>query len=104
MLPGRTRNTSPGSTKSMEMFDSFPSCTSTASLGRNFNNELIAAEDPREVEIRAGMVWAIERISQQMRELGREILPYELDWFLWRLGQSPSLGEKPYHRTRTIYY
>ena len=66
--------------------------------------ELIAAEDPREVEIRAGMVWAIERISQQMRELGREILPYELDWFLWRLGQSPSLGEKPYHRTRTIYY
>lgn len=66
--------------------------------------ELLPSGDPREVEIRAGMVWAVERISQELRGQGRVVLPYELDWFLWRLGQSPSLGEKPYHRTRTIFY
>ncbi len=66
--------------------------------------QLIPAGDPREVEIRAGMVWAVEYLRQAFESLGRPIQAYELDWFLWNVGQQPVPNERPYHRTRTIYY
>jgi len=66
--------------------------------------ELIPAGDPREVEIRAGMVWAVEWIRQELSARGRELAAYEIDWFLWNVGQRPVPNERPYHRTRTIFY
>lgn len=65
---------------------------------------LIPAGDPREVEIRAAMVWAVEHLRRGLAELGRTATAYELDWFLWNLGQRPVENERPYHLTRTIYY
>ncbi|MEW6277389.1 MAG: queuosine salvage family protein [Candidatus Eremiobacterota bacterium] len=66
--------------------------------------ELIPAGDPREVEIRAGMVWAVEELRRALAERGRPLAPFEIDWYLWNEGQRPQPGERPYHRTRTIFY
>lgn len=66
--------------------------------------ELIPAGDPREVEIRAGMVWAVEYLRRGLAERGRQVSAYELDWYLWNVGQRPVERERPYHRTRTIFY
>lgn len=66
--------------------------------------ELIPEGDPLEVEIRACMVWAVEKLRLELLEQGMTVAPYELDWLLWNLGQEPIENEKPYHRTRTIFY
>lgn len=62
--------------------------------------EDIPVGDPQEVEIRATTVWAVELLR---RKLGNKT-PYELDWMLWNLGQEPVADERPYHRTRTVFY
>jgi len=68
------------------------------------NYQQLAPGCEEEVEIRAGMVWAVELIRQRMAELGRDLKAYEVDWFLWNLGQAPLPEERPYHRTRTVFY
>jgi hypothetical protein len=64
----------------------------------------IPAGHPHEVAIRAGTVQACERIVAATRALGREITAAELDWRLWRLGQSLPGNVEPYHRTVTTSY
>ncbi len=59
----------------------------------------IPAGSGMEVEIRAGMIWAVEELRQ-----ATGLKAYEIDWFLWNEGQQPVPGEQPYHRTRTIFY
>lgn len=66
--------------------------------------ELLPPGSPEEVEIRAAMVWAVEWIRQALERRGASLRAFELDWFLWNLGQKPVPDERPYHRTRTIYY
>lgn len=66
--------------------------------------EQIPEGDPLEVEIRAGMVWAVEFLRLELEARGRTVAPYELDWLLWNLGQKPVPNERPYHRTRTVFY
>ncbi len=66
--------------------------------------EQISEGDPLEIEIRAGMVWAVEFLRLELEARGRKVAPYELDWLLWNLGQQPVENEKPYHRTRTVFY
>lgn len=66
--------------------------------------ELLPAGSAEEIEIRASMIWAIEYICQELRRLGAPREPYELDWFLWNLGQQKLPNERPYHRTRTYFY
>lgn len=66
--------------------------------------ELLEPGSPEEVEIRAGMVWAVELIRRQMNDLGRPLMAYELDWWFWNLGQSKLPEERPYHRVRTVFY
>jgi hypothetical protein len=66
--------------------------------------QLLPPGSPEEVEIRAGMVWAVELVRREMASLGRVLKAYEIDWFLWNLGQSPLPAEKPYHRVRTVFY
>ncbi len=68
------------------------------------DREPIPANHPYEVAIRAGTVQACERIVAAARELGLAITAAELDWRLWRLGQSLPGGVEPYHRTRTTHY
>ena len=59
----------------------------------------LPAGSPEEVEIRSCMIWAVEWISQS---IGRPA--YEIDWLLWNVGQSEVENQRPYHRTRTIFY
>lgn len=66
--------------------------------------EGLGTGDPREVEIRAAMIWAVELIRRSLQAMGRSTPPFELDWMLWNLGQEPVENERPYHRTRTVFY
>jgi hypothetical protein len=66
--------------------------------------ELLEPGSPEEVEIRAAMVWAVEWIRQGLQAEGLSRRAFELDWFLWNLGQEPLPEQKPYHRTRTWFY
>jgi hypothetical protein len=66
--------------------------------------ELLEPGSPEEVEIRAAMVWAVEWIRQGLQAEGLSQRAFELDWFLWNLGQEPLPEQKPYHRTRTWFY
>lgn len=68
------------------------------------DHQEIPAQDPMEVEIRAAMVIAIEELRNKLLENGLDKKAYEIDWFLWNLGQTEISKQKPYHRTRTIFY
>jgi len=66
--------------------------------------DLLEPGSPEEVEIRAAMVWAVEWIRRGLESEGLQRRAFELDWFLWNLGQEPLPGQQPYHRTRTWFY
>ena len=61
-------------------------------------------DSPQEIEIRAGMVWAVELLRHALIEHGRTLSSVQMDWFLWDASQGNIKGMKPYHRVRTIYY
>ena len=76
-----------------------------APLARTIHlRERIPPNHPYEVAIRAGTVQGCERIVAAARGLGLEITAAELDWRLWRLGQSLPGDVEPYHRTPTTHY
>ena len=66
--------------------------------------EPIASGSEPEVEIRAATVWAVEEIRRALAERGVVLTASEIDWLLWERGQRPSVDDRPYHLTRTIYY
>jgi hypothetical protein len=68
------------------------------------SGELIAAESPEEVEIRAAAVHAVESIVSVARGAGREVSAAEVDAQLWTRGQRPEYKAHPRHRTRTTCY
>jgi len=65
---------------------------------------LLVAGNPEEVEIRANTIWAVELIRQELKQIGKELRAFEIDWILWNLGQQREFKASPYHRTVTIYY
>jgi hypothetical protein len=69
------------------------------------SQEEIAPGDPREVEIRAGTVWGCELLRKglERHRPGTPLRAFELDWLLWTDAQGRTI-DRPYHRTRTIYY
>jgi hypothetical protein len=67
------------------------------------SRELIAYGDPREVEIRAASVQAVERLAALLARRGPALPAYEIDWRLWTLGQGLAMT-LPYHRTRSVFY
>ncbi len=66
--------------------------------------EELPAGSPEEIEIRAHTIWAVELLKQELEQLGRSLRSFEIDWLLWNLGQCEEFRQKPYHRTRTIFY
>jgi hypothetical protein len=64
----------------------------------------IPAGTPEEVEIRAATVWGVEWLRQALVHRGHRVISAQLDTWLWTLSQEDTYREKPYHRTRTIYY
>lgn len=65
---------------------------------------LIPAGSPPEVEIRAATLWAVELLRRELAQRGVERTAAEIDYRLWSESQAKTPDERPYHRTRTIYY
>jgi len=64
----------------------------------------IPAGSEAEIEIRAASVWAVELLRQGFAARGISLNAARIDEVLWHLGQRPDPRDRPYHRTRTIYY
>jgi hypothetical protein len=65
---------------------------------------LIPAGSEQEVEIRAATVWAVEALRRALAARGAERTAAAIDERIWVESQSRMPDERPYHRTRTIYY
>jgi hypothetical protein len=66
--------------------------------------ELIAPGDHAEVAIRAATVWGVEWLRRALAEAGVLVTAPAIDYRLWLAGQHVLSQDRPYHRTRTIYY
>jgi hypothetical protein len=64
----------------------------------------ITPGSPEEVEIRSATIQAVERMRQSFAEKHHPIPAFKLDWWLWTLGQEDAVRDRPYHRTRTVFY
>lgn len=68
------------------------------------SSEEIEAGNREEIEIRAATIWAIEQMKEVLTPRFPQITARQLDDHLWSLGQTKYPDDKPYHRTKTIYY
>lgn len=66
--------------------------------------QLLPAGSQEEVEIRSATIWAGELLRRALAERGIQARASEIDYHLWLLSQTKSPADRPYHRTRTIYY
>nr|MBA3825825.1 hypothetical protein [Ktedonobacterales bacterium] len=66
--------------------------------------ELIPPGDPAEVAIRAATVWGVEWLRRALADQGVFVTAPAIDYRLWLAGQHVLAQDRPYHRTRTIYY
>jgi hypothetical protein len=73
-------------------------------LARLVDNRVeLPAGSPDEVEIRAATIWGVEELRRALARHGWPLRAFEVDWVLWEAGQRVR-DDRPYHRTRTIYY
>ena len=68
------------------------------------NYILIEPNSNEEIEIRATAIWAVELIKQELLEKYDFVTSSHVDSMLWNMSQTKKAGEKPYHRTFTIFY
>lgn len=68
------------------------------------NRKEIAAGSPEEIEIRAATVQVGELLRSELLALGRPVTSVEIDYLLWSMAQAGLPNDRPYHRTRTIFY
>ncbi len=68
------------------------------------NYTLIPAGSEPEIEIRAATIWAVEALRRALARHGSDHTASELDGRLWVESQTRLPDERPYHRTRTMYY
>jgi hypothetical protein len=73
-------------------------------LARIERGELIPAESPEEIEIRAVAIHAVERIAVELRASGVSVTARVLDYLLWNRGLAEEYKTVPRHRTRTVFY
>ncbi|HST88227.1 MAG TPA: queuosine salvage family protein [Ktedonobacterales bacterium] len=64
----------------------------------------IAAGSEEEIAIRAATVWAVELLRRALAERDIQRTPAAIDYRLWAESQAKAPDERPYHRTRTMYY
>jgi hypothetical protein len=65
---------------------------------------LLEAGGGEEVEIRANTIIAVEKIREALESQGKLLHAFQIDGYLWNLGQEAAYRIKPYHRTTTIFY
>lgn len=76
----------------------------TPTLAKKVDAQIeLGAGSPEEIEIRAGMLWAVEFLREALAKRGRILQSTQVDWILWDASQALK-DMKPYHRVRTIYY
>lgn len=74
-------------------------------LAQRVDNKIeIAAGGDEEIEIRASTVWAAEYLVRALKPRIPGVNAAKVDNLLWYRGQDKSPSDKPYHRTRTIWY
>lgn len=74
-------------------------------LAKKIDNLIeIPAGSDEEIEIRANTIWAIELTTQKLKEKFPQANAAKVDGIFWFKGQTKSPDDKPYHRTRTIWY
>ncbi|MGZ3582880.1 MAG: queuosine 5'-phosphate N-glycosylase/hydrolase [Ktedonobacterales bacterium] len=66
--------------------------------------EPISAGSEEEIEIRAATVWAVELLRRAFEQQGISRPASAIDYRLWAESQAHTISERPYHRTRTLYY
>lgn len=77
----------------------------TNELARKINNKIeIPSGSDEEIEIRANTIWAIELATKILREKFSQANAVKVDAIFWFKGQIKSSDDKPYHRTKTIWY
>lgn len=64
----------------------------------------ISAGSDEEIEIRAATIWAVELLRRSLNQWGIVRSASAIDYRLWAESQIHTANERPYHRTRTIYY
>ncbi|MBF6591449.1 MAG: queuosine salvage family protein [Ktedonobacterales bacterium] len=64
----------------------------------------LAPASPAEVEIRAATIWAVELLRRRLETLGIAQRASAIDYRLWDESQTAAPDDRPYHRTRTLYY
>lgn len=65
---------------------------------------LIEPGSDEEIEIRSATIWANELATQEVKKRIPNANAAEVDGVLWFKGQDKSIADKPYHRTRTVWY
>lgn len=63
----------------------------------------VANGSAEEVELRAATIWIADQLVCKIRDMGRDINAWELDYTLWLKARSPEV-RVPHHRTVSIYY
>ena len=66
--------------------------------------EELPAGAPAEIAIRAATVWVVELLRCALARRGVAVTAPAIDYRLWDVGQQQHTDDRPYHRTRTIYY
>ncbi len=87
-----------------QILESFGALRYSSELCRIIDaREQIPSGDPREVEIRAASIWAVEMIKDVLCRRENKTTSLEVDWHLWTLAEN-KVFERPHHRTRTAAY
>ena len=73
-------------------------------VSRIDTGNLIPAGSAEEIEIRAGALYAVELLKDEMHSSGYPMTAMELDFLLWNRGQQLAYKSIPRHRTRTVFY
>ena len=68
------------------------------------SGELLPAGSPKEVEIRAVSLHAVELLTARLNADGAETTTMAVDNYLWDIGERPPYSDGKKHRTRTTFY
>jgi Potential Queuosine, Q, salvage protein family len=66
--------------------------------------DLIEAGSDDEIAIRAATIWGVELLRRALIDQDVSVTASAIDYRLWLAGQSSDSRDRPYHRTRTIFY
>jgi len=77
----------------------------TKELADKIDNKVeIPSGSDEEIEIRANTIWSIELATKILKEKFLQANADKVDRIFWFKGQVKSPDDKPYHRTKTIWY